>query len=100
MLPFLQSSRCYSQAPQTAAPWTAYIGGALLFVFGGGSLLFRLNSNVEYLPLIEGVLLFLAPWVLGFSSVSAMAWTTWVIGVLAVISAGTVLVRGGSPMPP
>jgi hypothetical protein len=31
----------------------------LLFVFGGGSLLLRLNANVEYLPLIEGVLLFL-----------------------------------------
>jgi VIT1/CCC1 family predicted Fe2+/Mn2+ transporter len=88
----------FGDTSQTAAAWTAYIGGALLFVLGGGSLLFRLNSNIEYLPLIEGVLLFLSPWVLGFSNVTAMAWSAWVIGVLAVISAGSVLVRGGNVM--
>jgi hypothetical protein len=51
-----------------------------------------LNNAVEYLPLIEGVLLFLAPWVLGFSGVTAMAWSAWVIGILAFINAGSVFV--------
>jgi hypothetical protein len=41
---------------------------------------------------IEGVLLFLAPWVLGFSGVTAMALSAWVIGILAFINAGSVFV--------
>ena len=68
----------FGDTSQTAAAWTAYVGGVLLFVFGAGSLLFRWNPTIEYLPLIEGVLLFLAPWVLGFSGITAMAWSAWV----------------------
>ena len=58
---------------QTAAAWTAYVGGVLLFVFGGGSLLLRWSNTIEYLPMIVGVALFLAPWVVGFSGIAAMA---------------------------
>jgi VIT1/CCC1 family predicted Fe2+/Mn2+ transporter len=86
----------FGDTSQTAAAWTAYVGGVLLFVFGAGSLLFRWNPTIEYLPLIEGVLLFLAPWVLGFSGITAMAWSAWVIGVLAFVNAGSVLVLGGN----
>jgi len=39
----------FGDTSQTAAAWTAYVGGALLFVLGGGSLLFRWNPTVEYL---------------------------------------------------
>jgi VIT1/CCC1 family predicted Fe2+/Mn2+ transporter len=86
----------FGDTSQTAAAWTAYVGGVLLFVFGGGSLLLRWNNTVEYLPVIVGVALFLAPWVLGFSGIAAMAWSAWVIGVLAVISAGSALLAGGN----
>jgi VIT1/CCC1 family predicted Fe2+/Mn2+ transporter len=86
----------FGDTSQTAAAWTAYVGGALLFAFGLGSLLFRWDDTVEYLPLIEGILLFLAPWVLGFSGVRAMAWSAWLIGALVVISAGSALVAGGN----
>jgi VIT1/CCC1 family predicted Fe2+/Mn2+ transporter len=86
----------FGDTSQTAAAWTAYVGGVLLFVFGGGSLLFRWNNTVEYLPLIVGVALFLAPWLLGFSGIAAMAWSAWIIGALAVISAGYALLAGGN----
>ena len=79
---------------QATASWTAYIGGVLLFVFGGGMLLAPAVRNLEVFPLILGVLLFLAPWVLGFTGVTALAWSAWVIGVLAFIAAGSVLVGG------
>jgi VIT1/CCC1 family predicted Fe2+/Mn2+ transporter len=88
----------FGDTSQMAAALTAYIGGVLLFIFGAASLLFRLNKAVEYLPLIEGVLLFLAPWVLGFSGVTAMAWSAWVIGVLAFINAGSVFVNRAGMM--
>jgi VIT1/CCC1 family predicted Fe2+/Mn2+ transporter len=86
----------FGDTSQTAAAWTAYVGGVLLFVFGGGSLLLRWNNSTEYLPLIVGVALFLAPWVLGFSGIAAMAWSAWIIGALAVISAGSALLVGGN----
>lgn len=86
----------FGDTSQTAAAWTAWIGGVLLFVFGGGSVLARLESRIEYLPLIAGVLLFLAPWVLGFAGITAMAYSAWIIGVVAFLVAGSVLVGGGS----
>jgi hypothetical protein len=77
---------------QTAAIWTAYVGGVVLFVVGAGSLLFRWYTAVEYIPLIAGILLFAAPWVLGFSGNTGLAWTDWVIGVLAFVNAGSAAV--------
>jgi VIT1/CCC1 family predicted Fe2+/Mn2+ transporter len=82
----------FGDTSQPAAALTAYIGGVLLLIFGAASPLFRLSRTVEYLPLIEGVLLFLAPWVLGFTGVTAIAWSAWVVGVLAFINAGSVFV--------
>jgi len=40
--------------------------------------------------------LFLAAWVLGFSGITAMAWSAWVLGVLAFVNAGSVLVMGAN----
>jgi hypothetical protein len=37
------------------------------------------------------VLVFIAPFVLGFASLSTMAWSAWIAGVLAVLLAGSVL---------
>jgi len=45
----------------------------------------------SYVPLIVGALLFLAPWVLGFSGLAAMARSSWIIGVLAFLTAGSTL---------
>ncbi len=85
----------FGDTSQTAAAWTAYVGGVLLFVFGAGMLIAPRERNLEYLPLVLGVLLFLSPWVLGFSGLTAIAWSAWIIGVLAVLVAGSVLAVGG-----
>jgi VIT1/CCC1 family predicted Fe2+/Mn2+ transporter len=88
----------FTDMSQTPAVLTGYVGGALLFVLGAGSLLFRWDTRIAVLPLVEGVLLFLAPWVLGFSGNTGMAWSAWVIGVLAFISSGSALIMGGNMM--
>jgi hypothetical protein len=36
-----------------------------------------------------GVLLFVAPWVLGYTELTGASWTSWVVGVVAVILGGT-----------
>jgi hypothetical protein len=76
-----------------AAAWTAYIGGALLVIAGLWSLSSGTNQWIELAEVVIGVLLFFAPWVLGFSSLSGMAWSAWIAGVLAVVLGGSDILR-------
>jgi uncharacterized membrane protein len=77
----------------TAAAWTAYIGGVLLVIAGLWSLSSGTNQWIEGAEVVLGVLLFIAPWVLGFSSLTNMAWSCWIAGILAVVLGGSDLVR-------
>ena len=77
-------------ATATAA-WTAYIGGALLVIGGLYSLSSPGIRSLEYAEVVLGVLIFIAPFVLGFTALSAMAWSAWVAGVLTVLLGGSVL---------
>jgi hypothetical protein len=80
-------------APAVAA-WTAWSGGALLVVFGAGSLIARWENSIELLPLVVCVLLFFAPWVLGFSSVATIAASVWLISSAALIVSSAALRHG------
>jgi len=77
-----------SQAPFA---WTAYIGGALLFLAGLWNLSSPSNRFAEWAAVVIGVLVFIAPWVLGFAAMSTLAWCAWIAGILAVVLAGSVL---------
>ena len=78
------------------AQWSALVGGVLLVVFGLWDLASPTNSVGEWLSGLIGLLVFLAPWVLGFTVLTMMAWTAWVIGVLAVVLAASVVFMGGA----
>ena len=81
------------------AAWTAFIGGALLVIVGLWALSSPVNRTGEWAEGILGVLLFISPWVLGFTGVSGMAWSAWIIGVLSVLLAASVLFGGGADRP-
>ena len=74
-----------------AAQYTGIIIGALMFVVGLYTLANPQMRSVEWVQIVLGVLLFISPWVLGYTSLTQMAWSAWIIGVLAVIAAGWVL---------
>jgi hypothetical protein len=76
------------------AEWTAWVGGALLVIFGAGSLIARWENSIELLPLVACVLLFFAPWVLGFASVVTIAASVWIISTAAVIVSSAALRHG------
>lgn len=38
----------------------------------------------EYVHAALGLLMFVSPWVLGFAGVMGMAWTAWILGLLAL----------------
>ena len=81
------------------AEWTAFIGGALLTVIALVDLSNPANRAGEWTEGVLGVLLFIAPWVLGFTGLSAMAWSAWIVGVLSVLLAGSVLFSGDAQRP-
>jgi SPW repeat-containing protein len=85
----------FGDTSQTTAAWTAYIGGVLIFLSGLLAASLAAVRATEGVPVVLGVLLFISPWVLGFAGVTAIAWTAWVIGVLAVLVAGSVLLIQG-----
>ena len=43
----------------------------------------------EYVHVVLGVLLFIAPWVLGYSALVGASWTSWIGGILAVLVGAT-----------
>ncbi len=47
----------------------------------------------DRIGLVLGVLLFLSPWIVGFSGVTAAAASAWVIGVATVVFFGIALVK-------
>jgi membrane-bound ClpP family serine protease len=41
--------------------------------------------SMEGLTAVMGVLFFISPWVMGFSSTRPMAWTAWIAGVITFV---------------
>jgi hypothetical protein len=74
-----------------AAAWTAWIGGVLLVIVGLYDLATPDQRTGQWIEGIIGVLLFISPWVLGFTGLMTMAWTVWIIGVLSVVLAAWVV---------
>jgi uncharacterized membrane protein HdeD (DUF308 family) len=73
------------------AAGTAYALGVLLFLSGILAAAMDEANGAEIIPAVLGVVTFIAPWALGFTSVAALAWSAWVLGILVVLSAGEVL---------
>jgi SPW repeat-containing protein len=40
----------------------------------------------EGLQAVVGVLFFISPWVVGFHSTSAIAWTAWIVGIVTFLA--------------
>lgn len=72
--------------------WTAYILGGLIFVVGALSLIVQRATYFEWTQVILALALFAAPWVIGFTGVTAMAWTAWIGAVAVVLVLATLLV--------
>ena len=51
------------------------------------------KSVQDWINLICGVVLFISPWVLGFSGDRAAAWTAWIGGVVIAVMAIAALVQ-------
>ena len=68
------------------AAWNAWIFGVIIAIVAIAAIV-QLAPWEEWVLLILGLWLFVAPWVLGFSNSGAAAWDHWIVGVLAFVLA-------------
>ncbi|MET9224971.1 SPW repeat protein [Lentzea sp. NPDC003310] len=67
-----------------AAMWTMIVLGALIALDGLVELARPAMIYGEYVQMVLGALLFISPWVMGYSDLMAASWVSWVGGVLTV----------------
>jgi uncharacterized membrane protein HdeD (DUF308 family) len=64
---------------------TAWIGGVVIFVMGVAALM-QFAEWEEWVALIVGVLVVMAPWVLGFAAIHPATWSCVVLGGIVILS--------------
>ena len=70
----------------TAAMWSLIVLGALIAVASLAPMAGRTMDSMEYAHAGLGVLLFIAPWVMGYADLTGAAWTSWIVGVIAFVA--------------
>jgi SPW repeat len=78
-----------STTGERGAFWALIVLGALLAVTALVSLAMPGVVATEWLTVLFGVLLFIAPWVLTYTDRVGASWTSWVVGVIAVVLGGS-----------
>jgi SPW repeat-containing protein len=81
----------FGETSQGVAAYGAYVLGILLVLSGILVAAMRESGGVELVPAVLGVITFVSPWVLGFAGITVIAWTAWVLGIVVVLIAGSLL---------
>ena len=63
----------------------AWVGGVVIFLMGVAALA-QFAEWEEWVALIVGALVIVAPWVLGFAAIHAAMWSCVVLGIIVVLS--------------
>ncbi|MEU7786954.1 SPW repeat protein [Amycolatopsis sp. NPDC049159] len=70
----------------STAMWTMVVLGALIALDGLVSLAVPGMVYGEGIQIALGVLLFIAPWVMGYTEFNGASWTSWIAGVLVIVA--------------
>ena len=79
----------FGQTSQTVAASAAYVLGVLLVLAGLGNAAMAKAGGLEIIPAILAVVLFVSPWIFGFTAVTALAWSAWIVAILVVLAIGS-----------
>src|SRR5262245_30501958 len=74
-----------------AAMWTMIILGGLITLDGLASLAMPGMVYGEAVQIVLGVLMFISPWVMGYTQFNGISWSSWIIGGLTVVIGGAAL---------
>jgi len=72
-------------ADNVMAASTTWVGGVVIAVMGIAALV-QFAEWEEWVALIAGVLMIIAPWVLGFAAITYAVWTCVVLGVVVAVA--------------
>ncbi len=78
----------------SAALWSMIVLGALVAVAGLANMASPATEMVVWAMGVLGVLMFLAPWVTGYSDFTGAAWTSWIGGAATVLTALAAMPEG------
>jgi len=81
----------FGETSSTVATGSAYVLGILLLLSGILAAAMRTARGVELVPAIIAVVTFVSPWVLGFAAVTGVAWSAWLLSIVAFLAAGSLL---------
>ncbi len=70
----------------TRTTWTMVVLGVLTVAAAAWSLAMPDSVIPDGAVAVLGVLFFISPWVMGFSGITAMAWTAWIVGAVSFIA--------------
>jgi SPW repeat-containing protein len=79
----------FGEATGTVAASTAYVLGALIALSGVLNAATREAGGLEVVPAVLAVILFVSPWAFGFTAVTALAWSAWIIAIVVVLTVGS-----------
>jgi hypothetical protein len=79
----------FGDSGQSVAASTAYVLGALIGLSGLLSAATMHVSGLEVIPAVLAVILFVSPWAFGFTAVTALAWSSWIIAILIALTVGS-----------
>jgi uncharacterized membrane protein YiaA len=82
----------FGETANSVAASTAYVVGALIALAGLWNAAMRKAGGIELVPAVLAVILFVSPWAFGFSAVTGLAWAAWIIGILLVLTVGSLFV--------
>jgi hypothetical protein len=79
----------FGETGQTVATSTLYALGALIVLGGLLNAAMRQAGWLELIPSVLAVVLFVSPRLFGFTAVTALAWSAWIIAILVAITVGS-----------
>jgi hypothetical protein len=79
----------FGETSQTVAATSAYVLGVLTVLGGLLNAAMERAGGWELVPAVLAVIVFVSPWAFGFASVTALAWSAWIIAILIAIAVGS-----------
>jgi hypothetical protein len=79
----------FGAAATSTAGYTAYVLGVLIALAGLVNAAMKDAGGLELIPAVLAVILFVSPWLFGFTAVTALAWSAWIIAILVVLATGS-----------
>jgi hypothetical protein len=79
----------FGETSQGVAASAAYVLGVLIALAGLLNATMKAAGGLEIFPAVLAVILFVSPWAFGFTAVTSLAWSAWIIGIVVVLAVGS-----------